>query len=251
MILVTAIAGSLQMMQLNAQIHVLTQHNDLLRTGANLNETYLNVNNVVPYSFGKLFEYPVEGHVYAQPLYVTGLLIPGKGIKNVLFIATMHNDVYAFDADDATRSSAPIWKVNLGTSVPLPDPNIGKACGEYNDIKIEIGILSTPFIDLASKTIFLVAKTKENGQYIDRIHALDITTGNEKAGSPKIIQGSVTGTGVGNTNGIIPFISVNENQRSAITLSKGIVYVTYAGYCDTPPYQIGRASCRERVCLAV
>jgi len=219
-----------------AQVHVLTQHNDLSRTGSNLNENFLNINTVVPYSFGKLFEYPVTGHVYAQPLYVSGLDIPGKGIRNVLFIATMHNDVYAFDADDAAQASIPFWKVNFGPSVPMPDPNIGKACGNYNDIKNEIGILSTPFIDLASKTMWLVAKTKEGGQYIDRIHALDITTGTAKNGSPQIIQGNAVGTGVGGTNGSIPFISVNENQRSSLVFSNGIVYVCYAGYCDTPPY---------------
>lgn len=219
-----------------AQVHVLTQHNNLARTGANLNETILNINNVVPYSFGKLFEYTVTGHVYAQPLYISDINIPGKGIRNVLFIATMHNDVYAFDADDPAQAAQPLWKVNLGPSVPMPDPEIGKACGTYNDIKVEIGILSTPFIDLASNTMYLVTKTKEAGQYIDRIHALDITTGIPKNNSPKIIQGTVPGTGVGGNNGIVPFISVNENQRSSLVLSNGIVYVCYAGYCDTPPY---------------
>ena len=226
----------LSTLMINGQVNILTQHNDRLRTGANLNETILNTNNVIPYAFGKLYEYPVSGHVYAQPLYVSGLNIPGKGVRNVLFIATMHNDIYAFDADDPMQTSTPLWNVNLGPSVPLPDPNIGKACGNYNDIKIEIGILSTPYIDLSSKTIYLVVKTKEGAQYIDRIHALDITTGAEKNGSPKIIQGNVNGTGVGGTNGVIPFISVNENQRSSLVVSNGIVYVAYAGYCDTPPY---------------
>lgn len=236
LLLVILLPSFLSWQKMNAQVNVLTQHNDKARTGANLNEISLNINNVVPYSFGKLFEYPVTGHIYAQPLYVRGLDIPGKGIRNVLFIATMHNDVYAFDADDPAQASTPLWKVNLGPSVAMPDPNIGKACGNYNDIKNEIGILSTPFIDLPSKTIWLVAKTKEGGQYIDRIYALDITTGAEKNGSPKIILGSVSGNGVGGTNSVIPFISVNENQRSSLVMSNGIVYVCYAGYCDTPPY---------------
>jgi len=220
----------------NAQVNVLTQHNDVARTGSNATETILNTNNVAPFSFGKLFDYAVTGHVYAQPLYVSGLNIPGKGIRNVLFIATMHNDLYAFDADDSLSSTNLLWHMNLGPSVPLPDANIGKACGTYNDIQIEIGILSTPFIDLGTHTIYLVAKTRENGQYIDRIHALDIITGNEKNGSPRMIQGSVAGAGVGGTNGVIPFVSENENQRSALVLSNGIVYVCYAGYCDTPQY---------------
>src|SRR5690242_7294215 len=130
----------------SAQVNVLTQHNDVARTGSNTTETILNTTNVVPYGFGKLFEYGVTGHVYAQPLYVNGLNIPGKGTRNVLFIATMHNDLYAFDADDSLQSTNVLWHVKLGPSVPLPDPNIGKACGTYNDIQIEIGILSTPFI---------------------------------------------------------------------------------------------------------
>lgn len=219
-----------------AQVNILTQHNDVARTGANLNETILTTNNVVPYAFGKLFEYDVSGQVYAQPLYVSGLSIPGKGTRNVLVVATMHNDVYGFDADDSSQASYLLWHVNLGPSIPLPDPNIGKSCGDYNDIKVEIGILSTPFVDRGTNTIYLVAKTKENGQYIDRIHALDIMNGSEKNGSPKIIQGSVAGTGVGSGGGVIPFVSVNENQRSALVVTNGIVYVCYAGYCDTPPY---------------
>ncbi|HET9824678.1 MAG TPA: PA14 domain-containing protein [Chitinophagaceae bacterium] len=220
----------------NAQVNVVTQHNDLSRTGANVNEKILNTDNVIAYGFGKLFEYAVNGHVYAQPLYVSGLGMPGRGAKNVLFVATMHNEVYAFDADDSLSPSNLLWHTNLGPSVPLPDPNIGKACGSYNDIQIEIGILSTPFIDLTSNTMYLVAKTKEGGQYIDRIHALDITTGSEKNGSPKIILGSTAGNGVGGNNGVISFISVYENQRSSLVMSNGIVYVCYAGYCDTPPY---------------
>src|SRR5947207_10201901 len=152
-------------MATNAQVNVLTQHNDVARTGSNSGETILNTTNVAPYNFGKLFEYAVSGHVYAQPLYVHALNIPGRGIRNVLFVATMHNDLYAFDADDSLPSTNLLWHTNLGSPVPLPDPTIGKACGTYNDIQTEIGILSTPFIDLATHTIYLVAKTKENGQY--------------------------------------------------------------------------------------
>lgn len=219
-----------------SQVNVLTQHNDLNRTGANISETMLTTSNISPLTFGKLFEYPVTGQVYAQPLYVSGLTIPGKGSKNVLFIATMHNDVYALDADDASLANQPYWHTNLGVSVIMPDTGIGKNCGMYNDIKNEIGILSTPVIDPATNTIYLVAKTKENGIYIDRIHALDITTGIAKFGSPKTIQGTVPGTGAGQINGMINFLPVNENQRSSLLLLNGIVYVAYAGYCDTPPY---------------
>jgi PA14 domain/Secretion system C-terminal sorting domain len=219
-----------------SQVNILTQHNDYNRTGWNKQETVLNTQNVSPLGFGKQFEYPVSGQVYAQPLYMSGLDIPGKGRKNVLFVATMHNNVYAFDADDKTLATQPYWQINLGASVPLPDPLIGKSCGDYNDIKVEIGILSTPVIDTVTNTIYVVAKTKENGNYIDRVHALDIRSGQAKFGSPKQIDGTTSGTGVGGQNGVIRFLPVNENQRSALTIVNGILYICYAGYCDTPPY---------------
>ena len=220
----------------NAQSSILTQHNDYNRTGWNRNETALNIQNISPTSFGKQFEYPVSGQVYAQPLYVAGLNIPGKGMKNIIFIATMHNDVYAFDADDSTLARQPYWKTNLGPSVPMPDPLIGKSCGNYNDIKEEIGILSTPIIDTVTNTIYVVTKSKENGAYIDRVHALDTKTGLPKFGSPKIVDGSVNGSGDGSMNGIVRFLPVNENQRSSLIIVNGILYLCYAGYCDTPPY---------------
>src|SRR5574341_1050977 len=97
----------------------LTQHNDNQRTGANLNETILNTSNVRPGSFGKLFTRVVDGHIYAQPLYVPGVSIPNQGIHNVVYIATQHNSVYAYDADSAS-ASAPLWMVNLGQSAPVP-----------------------------------------------------------------------------------------------------------------------------------
>src|SRR5258708_1849488 len=145
-----------------AQVNVLTQHNDNARTGANLQETLLSTQNVTASSFGKLFEYKVTGQVYAQPLYVSSLDMGEKGKHNVVLIATMHNEVYEFDAEDSTRALQPLWHVNLGPSVPLPDEKIGIACGVYQDILGEVGILSTPVIDLTSSTIYLVAKTKEN-----------------------------------------------------------------------------------------
>jgi len=104
---------------------VLTQHNDNGRTGGYLQETQLNTSNVNQNQFGQLFTYQVQGHVYAQPLYVNGLDIPGQGTHNVVYIATMHNTVYAFDADDPNAAISPLWVRQLEKSVPLPDPNIG------------------------------------------------------------------------------------------------------------------------------
>jgi hypothetical protein len=140
-------------LSLHAQVNILTQHNDNARTGANLQETLLNTQNVTASSFGKLFEYKLTGQVYAQPLYVSNLDIGEKGKHNVVFIATMHNEVYAFDADDSAQVIQPLWHVNLGPAVPLPDEKIGIACGVYQDILQEVGILSTPVIDLTSSSI--------------------------------------------------------------------------------------------------
>src|SRR5262245_16510049 len=109
-----------------AAVNVLTYHNDNARTGANLNETSLTLANVNQSSFGKLFVYNVDGYVYAQPLYVSGLNIPGLGTRNVVFVATQHNSVYAFDADSNTGpNSGLLWKVNLGPSAATPNPDFG------------------------------------------------------------------------------------------------------------------------------
>src|ERR1035438_7118309 len=98
-------------------VNILTQHNDNFRTGANLNESVLTVSNVSTSQFGKLFSRVVDGQIYAQPLYVSGLTISNK-LHNVVYVATEHNSVYAFDADDPPASNA-LWHVNLGTSVPI------------------------------------------------------------------------------------------------------------------------------------
>jgi outer membrane protein assembly factor BamB len=139
-----------------AQVSVLTQHNDNSRTGANLNETSLNTSNVNVSTFGKLFSMPVDGFVFAQPLYM-----PGVGTHNVLFVATAHDSVYAFDAD----TGAQLWKKSLGTPVPssvINTPNI----------QVEVGIISTPVIDPSTNTLYVVPKTYENSVQIYRLHAL-------------------------------------------------------------------------------
>src|SRR5581483_4674877 len=144
---------------------VLTHHNDPARLGANLNETILDTSNVKPRMFGKLFERKVDGQIYAQILYVNNVNIRDQGMHNVVYVATMANTVYAFDADDPQMSD-PLWQKNLGPSVPLPDPRIGG--NNYNDIAIEIGIVSTPVIALDQQAnggdgvIYVVAMTKES-----------------------------------------------------------------------------------------
>jgi hypothetical protein len=213
-----------------AAVNVLTQHNDNARTGANLSETLLTTSNVSSTQFGKLWAYPVLGQVYAQPLIAQGVVIGGV-TRNVVYIATMRNNVYAFDADSS--SGTPLWSVNLGPSVPLPAPGLGTGgpCGNYQDIQTEIGVMSTPVIDLPSRTIYVEAKTRESGVYIDRLHALDMTTGAEKLGGPVTITASVSGT-----QGARIFDSLRANQRPALLLNSGRVYVAFASYCDAPPY---------------
>jgi F5/8 type C domain/PQQ-like domain len=209
-------------------VNVLTQHNDTARTGANLNETVLTTANVNSTQFGKLWSYTVNGQVYAQPLVAQGVTIGGVA-RNVVYVATMHNTVYAFDADSS--SSTPLWSVNLGTSVALPSSTLGGGCNPYQDIQGEIGIMSTPVIDLAGATLYVEAKTLESGAYIDRLHALDTTTGAEKMGGPIAIHASVSGTAGART-----LDSLRANQRAGLLLSGGRVYVGFASYCDSGSY---------------
>src|SRR5216684_7208744 len=139
-----------------AQVNVVTYHEDLARTGQNTNETVLTPANVNVNTFGQLFSYSVDGYLFAQPLYVSGLAIPGKGTHNVVFVASEHNSVYAFDADsNAGPTSGLLWQVNLGTSAATPNNDFGNRYGPYHDINPEVGITGTPVIDLVSGTIYV------------------------------------------------------------------------------------------------
>ena len=172
---------------LAAQVSVTTQHTVNLRTGQNLSETVLTPQNVNSTTFGKLFSLPVDGSVYAQPLYVPNVTVPAGGVHNVLYVATEHDSVYAFDADSNTgTSSAPLWQASL------IDTNHGAASGATpvpssmvvsQDINPEIGITGTPVIDATTGTLYVVAKSLESGAVVQRLHALDITSGAERAGS--------------------------------------------------------------------
>jgi hypothetical protein len=222
-----------------AQVNVLTYHNDNARTGQNLNEKLLTPGNVNSATFGKLFSYNVDGYVYAQPLYVSALNIPGQGIHNVLFIATEHDTVYAFDADsNAGASGGLLWKTNLGVSAVTPNNDFGTRYngGQFTDITNEVGITGTPVIDLATGTLYVDAFTHEGANYFHRLHALNITNGNERV-PPVIVAASCAGTGVaGNGSGTVIFDPKQENQRCALTFAGGKVYIAYAGYADTNPY---------------
>src|SRR5581483_10429912 len=219
---------------LRAQVNVLTYHNDNARTGQNLHETILTPGNVNKDSFGLLFTYPVDGYVYAQPLYLSNVSIPGKGTHNVVYVATEHDSVYAFDADDNTGpNAAPLWRVSLipsgGSTVTSDD--VGTA-----DVVPEIGITGTPVIDGKTGTLYVVAKTKENGSFVQRLHALDVQTGAEKFGGPVVIQGSTQGTGDGSSGGVLPFSPWRQHQRAALLLLNGIVYIAWAAHGDNGVY---------------
>jgi len=205
-----------------AQVNVLTANYNNARTNANSNERVLNSVNVSPAQFGKLFTLPVDGFITAQPLYVQNVAIPGKGTHNVVYVATMHNSVYAFDADAQGDS---FWKVNLGPAVPSADYDM-------DDVE-EIGILSTPVIDSATNTIYAVAHTKENGEYIYRLHALDITTGVEKFGAPVVINITVPGTSpFDSQNGQMQFLPKQHLQRPGLLLLNHVVYAGFGSHGD-------------------
>ena len=214
---------------LSAQVSVTTHHNDLSRTGQNLQEVILNTSNVNVSTFGKLFSRPVDAQIYAQPLYVSGVVIPGQGTHNVVYVATENNSVYAFDAD-APGATTPLWQVNLGP------PILSSVIDATRNIIPQIGITSTPVIDPSSNTIYVVAETYENSQAIFRLHALDITTGAEKFNGPTVIQGSVQGTGYDAVNGVVTFNALMLWQRPGLLLWGGNVYIGFGSHLDADPY---------------
>ena len=215
-----------------------TIHNDNFRTGQNVSESVLTPTNVNSTQFGKLFTFATDGISHASPLYVANVNIPGKGPHNVVYVATEHNSVYAFDADGL--SSTPLWQVTFNNSATGITPVPASDTGETGDIAPEIGITSTPVIDTASGTFYVVAKTKEVSggvtNYRHRLHALDISTGAEKFGGPVVIQASVPGAGAGSQGQVLPFDSLRHNQRPGLLLSNGVVYMAFAAHGDQAPY---------------
>jgi len=223
-------------------LNVITYHYDNTRQGANTNETILTPANVNVSTFGRLIQYSTDGYIYAQPLYVSGLVIPGEGTHNVVFVATENDSVYAFDADsNAGTNGGLLWHVNLGAAVSSYSGEFGTRYQGtyYGDIVPVVGITGTPVIDLASGTLYVSVHTREVGattNYYHRIHALNITNGAEQFYSPVVVTNSVPGIGVESTNGVVSFDPVNENQRPGMTLAGGMVYAAYGSYADTDPY---------------
>jgi hypothetical protein len=212
---------------------VLSYHNDASITGQHLSETVLTPQNVNASQFGKLYSYPLDDQSFTQPLYVANVPFPGAGQHNAVYVCTASNSVYAFDADGKT--SAPLWHKNLmpaGAS-PIDGTTTGYGGGP---ILPNVGITGTPVIDGSTGTLYVVAATQESSGVVHRLHALDITTGNEKFGGPVVIQASVPGTGSGSVNGQIAFDAQFELQRNALTLVNGVVYMAWGSYDDYGPY---------------
>ena len=219
---------------------VTTYHNDLARDGTNVKEFALTTSNVNANTFGKLFSCPVDGEMYAQPLWVANVSI-GGGTHNVIFAATQNDSVYAFDAD--AKPCAQYWKTSfLGAGITPVQPS---DTGEAFDINTTIGITGTPVIDATGGTLYVVAKTKEASGYHQRLHALSLTSGGDKVTAfditPAITVPGVSDTGdssVGctSTPGHVPFCPLRQNQRPGLTFANNLVYVAWASHGDVPPY---------------
>ena len=212
-------------------VDVVTFHNDNSRTGQNLNETILTPSNVNVNTFGELGFFPVDGKIYAQPLYLSNVMIPGQGTHDVLYVATEHDSVYAFDA----ITGAQLWKASLVGNGETPSDSHG--CGE---ITPEIGVTATPVIDRTmgpNGTIYVVAMSMDaSGNYFQRLHALDITTGAELFGGPTTIQASFPGSGENSSGGNVIFDPAKYKERSGLLLINGQIYTAWASICDDPPY---------------
>jgi fibronectin type 3 domain-containing protein len=231
-----ALAIALPGARASAQVSVLTQHNDNQRTGANLQETILTPANVNATQFGKLFTCPVDGQIYAQPLYVPNLAMPWQGTHNVVFVATMNNSIYAFDADQPGQTQ-PLWQTTLrGPMTQLPNGQ------PYDNIIGPIGIVSTPVIDPNTNTLYAVCTCAEStsGPYHQYLYAIDITTGKFKLGSPVEIQGSVAYTVTRSTGPAYTVLKtfnpgVHMN-RPALLLDHGAIYIAFGSHGDINPY---------------
>jgi archaellum component FlaF (FlaF/FlaG flagellin family) len=209
---------------------VTTLRNDNARTGQYPHETVLNTGNVNAAQFGKRVSYPVDGQLYAQPLYLPNLTIGGS-THNVVFAATENDSVYAFDADQ-TNAVAPLWKTSLLPAGATAVPSSFQQCG---DLLPQIGITGTPVIDPGTNTMYVLAYSQENGNQVYRLHALDVTTGQEK-GTPVVVQGSLPGTGVGSVNGTISFDPHVQRERVGLVLANGKIYFAFSSFCDIGNY---------------
>ncbi len=209
-----------------SSVGVFTYHDDNARSGQNTSETVLTPASVAFAHFGKKFSQPVDGFVYAQPLWVAGVNVGGTS-HNVVYVATENDSVYAFDAD---TSQPALWHVSLGTPVPCADT------GDCEDLIPLLGITGTPVIDPATQTLFVSAETKDSSSaYHHKLHALDLASGAEKLGGPIEINPSAPGNGGNSTGGVVQFSPLDHFQRPGLLLSGGVVYVPIGSTADTNP----------------
>jgi hypothetical protein len=209
-------------------IDLVTHHNDIARTGQNLNEPLLTLYNVNAARFGKVGFFATDGKVDAQPLFLSSVSIPGQGVHDVLYVATEHGSVYAFDAS----SGASLWRVS--TLLPGETTSDGRNCSQVTP---EIGITSTPVIDRTRGVIYVVAMSKNaSGSYFQRVHALDVTSGLERFGGPVTVQASVPGSGAGSVGGVVPFDAKQYEERAALLLLNGSLITAWTSHCDIDPY---------------
>ncbi len=220
-------------------VDVLTNRYNVERTGANLEESVLNVTNVNSRQFGKVFERQVDGDIYAQPLIKTHVRIPGAGVRDVVFVATVSNSLYAFDA---TRPdvSRPYWHVNaevFGDPVPKSKVTDLPPAQEYLNFATTIGIIATPVIDEKTNTIYVVAQSQRNGVFHFQLHAFDLGTGREKSemNSPKEIEATYDGNGIGSKDGKLRFEARKMLNRPGLLLIDGIVYLAFTTHLDGEP----------------
>jgi hypothetical protein len=219
---------------------ITTSQYDNQRTGANLKETVLNPRNIAVGSFGRLYKFEVDGDVYAQPLFLPHLSIPGKGEHDVLFVATEHDSVYAFDAEQA---ATPLWKVSFTDRTRGISTVSAESVG-CPFISPDVGITSTPVIDPRSGTLYVLARTAEKDnrgtrRFWQKLHALDVLTGAEKFGGPVVIRASIKNPNSGPFglfSSSLDFGALRENPRAALTLANSMVYLTWASSCDVGPY---------------
>ncbi len=216
----------------SSSVDVITYHYDNSRSGQNLNETTLTPANVNSTSFGKKGEFTVDGKVDAQPLYLSQVTINGQK-KNVLYVATEHGSVYAFDADSISGTTSTfLWKTTtLGSGETTSD---NRGCGQVSP---EIGITATPVIDRTRNAIYVVAMSKNSaGTYFQRLHALDLTTGSELLGGPKNITATYPGTGDNSSGGSVVFDPKQYKERPGLLQVSGMIYTTWSSHCDFRPY---------------
>lgn len=241
--LLAGILGTWVSYQAVAQpVSVYTQRYATDRLAWNHKERILNTSNVRPASFGLRFYCPVDDQIYAQPLVVAGVTIGGVP-RTVVLVATVNNSLYAFDADTAAAQQAtPLWQRNLNTPGyrAIRNTDMTGACGgRYLDFSGNMGIVGTPVVDSATQTMYVVHRellASGGAGYAQWLHAIDITTGAERNNSPVRISASVRGTGAGNSGGVVSFSPQKNNQRAALLLHQGVVYIAWASHCDWGPY---------------